>query len=101
MFAHTEDGSEFGSAGACEQRHLTGERLARRTRDRDRHDLAGRGEAVEVDDLVVAGAAAEAARVGPRGALHEHVERAADEALRALAGAPLDDLDEPLHALHG
>ena len=33
------------------------------------------------------------------GALDEHVERAADEALRALAGAALDDLDEALHAL--
>ena len=34
-----------------------------------------------------------------RGALDEHVERAADEALRALAGAALDDLDEALHPL--
>ena len=33
-----------------------------------------------------------------RRALDEHVERAADEPLRALAGAPLDHLDEALHA---
>ena len=59
----------------------------------------GDGEAVEVDDLVVRRAAAQARRVVARGALDEHVERAADEALGALAGAALDDLDEPLHAL--
>ena len=34
-----------------------------------------------------------------RRALDEHLERAADEALRALARAALDDLDEALHAL--
>ena len=34
-----------------------------------------------------------------REALDEHVERAADEPLGALAGAALDDLDEALHAL--
>ena len=33
------------------------------------------------------------------GPFDEHVERAPDEALRALARAALDDLDEPLHAL--
>ena len=38
-------------------------------------------------------------RVGARRPLDEHLERAPDEALRALAGAPLDDLDEALHAL--
>ena len=47
----------------------------------------------------MARAAAQARRVGARRALDEHVERAPDEALRALARAPLDDLDEPLHAL--
>ena len=46
-------------------------------------------------------AAAHAAGVVARGALDEHVERAADEALRALAGAALDDLDEALHPLRG
>ena len=61
----------------------------------------GDGEAVEVDDLVVAGAAADAAGVGARRALDEHVERAADEPLRALARAALDDLDEALHPLDG
>ena len=61
------------------------QRLARGRGDLDRDDLAGRAEAVEVDDLVVAGAAAQARRVVARGALDEHVERAADEALGALA----------------
>ena len=37
--------------------------------------------------------------VGARRALDEHVERPPDEPLRALARAPLDDLDEALHPL--
>ena len=47
----------------------------------------------------MARAAAQPRRVGARRALDEHVERAPDEALRALPRAPLDDLDEPLHPL--
>ena len=34
-----------------------------------------------------------------RGALDQHVQRPAHEALRALVRPPLDDLDEPLHPL--
>ena len=60
----------------------------------------GRREPVEVDDLVVARAAAQAARVGPRRSLDEHLERAADEALGAFARAALDHLDEALEPLH-
>ena len=36
------------------------------------------------------------ARVGAARPLDEHLDRAPDEPLRALAGAALDDLDEPL-----
>src|SRR5215218_10647353 len=78
---------------------LARERLARRRLDLDVDVLAGPREAGEVDDLVVARAAAQPARVGSRRALDEHLEGAADEPLRALARAALDDLDEPLHAL--
>ena len=88
------------SAGAGEQeRLLAAQRLARSLVDLDLDELTRRRQPGEVDDLVVARAPAQARGVGARGALDEHLERAADEALRALAGAPLDDLDEPLHAL--
>src|SRR3954469_17182894 len=92
-------GSMASARGAGEQGLLAGQRLARRGRDRHRDDLARRGQAVEVDDLVVGRAAADAAGVVAVGALHEHVERAADEPLRTLPRPPLDDPDEPLHAL--
>ena len=59
--------------------------------------LPGRREAAEVDDLVVARAARAALGVGAGGPFDEHLERAPDEALGALAGASLDDLDQPLH----
>jgi hypothetical protein len=48
----------------------------------------------------VARSAAHALGVGARGALDEHLERAPDEPLRALARLALDQLDELLHALH-
>ena len=70
-----------------------------RARSRPARSRPAAARPLEVDDLVVARAAAQPRRVGARGALDEHVERAPDEALGALAGAPLDDLDEPLHAL--
>src|SRR4051812_17523014 len=53
--SHTGTTEASSSAGAGEQRHLAGERLARGAGDLDRDDLPGRGEAVEVDDLVVPG----------------------------------------------
>ena len=46
------------------------------------------------------GAAAQALLVGARRAFDEHLDGAADEALRALAGPALDYLEQPLHALH-
>src|SRR4051794_32455208 len=85
--------------GAGEQRQLAAEGLARRARDLHADELPGRGRAGEVHGLVVARAAPQARGVGPRAALDEHLELAADEALRALVGAALDDLDEALHAL--
>src|SRR5215212_4232613 len=98
MFAYGPDGRM--SARRDEQADLlTEERLARRLGDRDVDVLARPGKAGEVDHLVVARAAAQAARVGARGALDEDLDRPADEALRTLAGAPLDHLDEPLHPL--
>src|SRR3954469_8150631 len=86
-------------ARAREQRLLPGQRLARGRVDPHRHDLARRGEPGEVYRLVVARAAAYPRRVGARRALDEHVERPADEPLRALVRAPLHDLDEALHPL--
>ena len=50
-------------------------------------ELTRRGQAGEVDDFVVARASAQALGVGARGAFHEHVQLAPDEALRALARA--------------
>src|SRR4051794_33425303 len=85
--------------GPGEQRQLAAEGLARGARDLHADELAGRGWAGEVHGLVVARAAPQARGVGPRAALDEHLELAADEALRALVGAALDDLDEALHAL--
>src|SRR4051794_41489673 len=99
MFAHGSDGVSGASAGAREQRHLAAERLTRRSGDLHRDDLPGAGQAVEVHDLVVTGATADAARIGPRRAFDEHVERAADEPLRPLPGATLHDLDEALESL--
>src|SRR3954452_12341020 len=102
-YVRTRGGRTFepALAGPGEQRFAARERLARGRGDLDGDDLAGCGESVEVDDLVVGGAAAQARRVMARGALDEHVEGAADEALGALAGAPLDDGDEALHPVHG
>src|SRR5438067_4423926 len=75
------------------------ERLARRALDLHLDELARRAETVEVDHLVVARAAAKPRGVGTRRPFHEHLERSPDEPLGALAGAPLDHLDEPLHPL--
>ena len=61
--------------------------------------LAGRGQTREVDGLVVAGPAPQPLRVGARGAFHEHLQRAPDEPLGALARVALDDLDQALHPL--
>src|SRR4051812_45121777 len=93
--------TERGSSGSREQRLAPGQRLTRGGADLHRDDLAGRRQAVEVDDLVVGGATAQARGVVARGTLDEHVEGAAHEALGALAGAPLHDLHEPLHTLDG
>ena len=92
-------GPGLGRQRARHERHLAGERLARRRGDLAPARSRPAREAGEVHDLVVPRAAAQARRVGARRALDEHVERPPDEALRALAGAALDDLDEPLHAL--
>src|SRR5437763_1390357 len=97
MFARVADGSN--SAGLREQRCLAGERLTGRRVDLDRDDLARLGEPLEVHDLVVRRAPAKPRWVIARLALDEHIERAPDESLRALARPPLHDLDEPLHAL--
>src|SRR5947209_10930037 len=75
------------------------ERLASGAVDLDLDELAGRGETVEVDHLVVARAPPKPRGVGPRGPFHEHLERAPQESLGTLVGAPLDHLDEPLHPL--
>ena len=100
MFAQPRDRTDAPYAARHEQADLLAhQRLARRLADLDVDVLAGLREAGEVDDLVVARAAAQAARVGARRALDEHLQRAPDEPLRALAGAALDDLDQPLHAL--
>ncbi len=45
---------DCGSAGASDERALAAEGLAGRAGDLDLHQLPRRGEAVEVDDLVVA-----------------------------------------------
>ena len=60
----------------------------------------GGGETGEVDDFVVPGAAAQTLGIGARGPFDEHLDGAADEALRALARVALDDLEQALHALH-
>src|SRR5919204_3124032 len=85
---------------AREQRLLAGKRRARRRVDQDGHDLAGGGETGEVDRLAVARPPAQPRRIRARRPLDEDVERAPDEALRALVRTTLDDLDEALHALH-
>ena len=66
---------------------------------RTSRELARRREAGEVDDLVVAGAAAQTLGVGARGAFDEHLDGAPDEALGALARVALDGLEQALHAL--
>ena len=66
---------------------LAGQRLAGRASISTSASSPGRGEAGEVDDLVVARASAQALRVGPARALDEHLDGAPDEALRALARA--------------
>ena len=53
----------------------------------------------EVDGRVPPRAAAQHRRVGARRALDEHLLDPADARLVALAGEPLRQLDEPLHAL--
>src|SRR4051795_5757881 len=75
------------SADASEQRHLPRERLGGRARDVDADRVARLGDAGEVDDLVVAAAPAQAARVVARRALDQNLHRAADEPLRPLSGA--------------
>src|SRR5438270_194068 len=42
---------------------------------------------------------AQSRRVGARRPFDQHLDRAPDEALRALARVALDELDEPLHPL--
>src|SRR5205807_5368166 len=86
-------------SGASEQRLLARERLARGGRDLDPRQLSGGREPAEVDDLVVARAPAELLGVGARGPLDEHLERAPDKTLSALARAALYQLDQALHAL--
>src|SRR5204862_116546 len=75
------------SGGAGEEQLLAGECLRGRRADLHGDDLARASHTLEVHDLVVADATAQARRVGARGALDEHVERAPDEALGALARA--------------
>ena len=67
--------------------------------DLDVDQLAGLGDAVEVDRLVVAGAAPQLGLVGAAGPFDQDLHRPADEALGALGGAPLDHLDQPFHPL--
>ena len=86
-------------AGARQQRRLTHQRLAGGSRDLHRHNVAGLAEALEVDHLVVALAAAQAARIGARRAFDEHLDRPPDEPLRAFARSALDELHEPLDPL--
>jgi hypothetical protein len=59
-----EHGRRNLADGACEQRLGTGQRLAGRAGDLDVRHLPRRGDAGEVHDLVVAGPAAKAIRVG-------------------------------------
>src|SRR3954465_14470121 len=88
-YVRTRGGRTFepALAGPGEQRFAARERLARGRGDLDGDDLAGCGESVEVDNLVMGGAAAQARGVVAGGALDEDVQGAADEALGALAGA--------------
>src|SRR3954452_22844442 len=101
MFAGASDGTAVaaGSPRHGSRRPGPGQRLAGGRGDPHRHDVARLGAAEEVDNLVVAGASAQPARVIARRALDQDVERAPDEALRALVGAALNALDQSAHAL--
>ena len=96
----TESRCAVRPRGAARSDMLAGQRLAR-----GRGDLAPArarpacARPAKLTTLLWRRAAAQPGRVGARRALDEHLERAADEALGALARAALDDLDEPLHAL--
>src|ERR1019366_7495513 len=79
---------------------LPGERLTRCAVDLDECELPRAGQTGEVDDLVVARATAQSIRVRAARTLDQHLDRASHEALRALARATLDQLDQALHARH-
>src|ERR1700722_2907092 len=91
-------GSSANSAG--EESLLAHEGLARGLDDLHLRQLAGRSEAGEVDDLVVACASALALGVCTRGPFDKPLHGTAHEALRALGGATLDHLNKPFHALY-
>src|ERR1051325_5180360 len=94
------DSGASSARGAAEDGFLAEQRLARGRGDLDFDVLAWARQAAEVDHLVVARAAAQPARIGPRRPLDEDLERAADEALRALVSAALDDFHQALHPRH-
>src|SRR5581483_543242 len=89
-----------GLCGATQDQLVSGQGLAGGTSDLDLNEVSGRGEAIEVDDLVVGCAAPQAARIRARGTFDQHLERASDEPLSALVRAALDHLDQPLEPLH-
>src|SRR3712207_143677 len=84
------------SGDRADRAQVAGQRNARRADDLDVDEVARcRRRAAcdaEVDGLVVAGAAAQTVEVGPRRPLDENLERATDEALRALGRTALDRL---------
>src|SRR5215216_2914133 len=105
MFAGAQDGSRAARwrsprAARRDRLRLGPEQgLAGRRRDLYRDDVPGLPHPREVDHLVVAGASPQPGWVGARRPLDQDVERATDEALRALVGTALDKLDEPPHPL--
>ena len=90
---------EDPQAARLSSRSCAAERRRGRARDLDLDQLAGGRGAVEVDGLVVTGAAAQPRGIGAARALDQDLHGAADEALGALPGAALDQLHQALHAL--